>query len=102
MKQKFIYNEQYHDYLRLLGEAGCAYVISEPDGDETYWDKTEYGYEPIEINILPLGTNVIYLPTSKVGTIVITDSTSYINMYYIEFDESSIWANPEEIKHIDY
>lgn len=42
MKQKFIYNEQYHDYLRLLGEAGGAYVISEPDGYETYWDKTEY------------------------------------------------------------
>lgn len=102
MKQKFIYNEQYHDYLRLLGEAGGAYVISEPDGDTIYRHKTEYKYEPIEIDILPLGTNVIYLPTSKVGTIVITDSTSYINMYYLEFDDSTIWANPEEIKRIDY
>lgn len=102
MKQKFIYNEQYHDYLRLLGEAGGAYVISEPDGNTIYRHKTEYEYEPIEIDILPLGTNVIYLPTSKVGTIVITDSTSYINMYYLEFDDSTIWANPEEIKVIDY
>lgn len=92
MKQKFIYSEQYHDYLRLLGEAGGAYVISEPDGDETYWDKTEYKYEPIEIDILQLGTNVIYLPTGKLGTIVITDSTSYINMYHLESSELDVWA----------
>lgn len=46
MKQKFIYSEQYHDYLRLLGEAGGAYVISEPDVTITNEDEFSiYKYE---------------------------------------------------------
>lgn len=102
MKQKFIYSEQYHDYLRLLGELAVHMSYQNLMGMRLIGTKTEYKYEPIEIDILQLGTNVIYLPTGKLGTIVITDSTSYINMYHLESSELDVWASPEEIKLINY
>lgn len=48
MKQKFIYSEQYHDYLRLLGEAGGALSYQNPMGMRLIGTKQNINMNPLK------------------------------------------------------